>query len=80
MRAAKILGGTAQLARHLKVSTEEVIEWAAGLKPVPDPVLLSAVDVLLDQSAPRRTPSEAPDFGQTAEVLDAHRTQSRANH
>jgi hypothetical protein len=46
-RACVILGGIAQLARHLGVDESELKRWMRGEPQVPEPVFLAAVEVLL---------------------------------
>jgi hypothetical protein len=46
-RACVILGGIAQLAKHLEVAETELRLWMGGTPPVPEPVVLAAVEVLL---------------------------------
>jgi hypothetical protein len=51
-RACQILGGVAQLAAHLRVSTTMVYRWLDGEDPPPSNVFLKAVDLILPTWGP----------------------------
>lgn len=61
-KAADLLGGRKQLARHLRVPIGELESWMAGREVPPIGVFLKAVDLVLDETgAPRDTDAgEAP--------------------
>ena len=46
-RACLILGGVQYLAKHLKVSGEDLRRWMAGEEEPPEPVFLAAVEIIL---------------------------------
>jgi len=46
-RACVILGGIAQLSRHLEVAETDLRHWMGGNPQVPEVVFLAAVEVLL---------------------------------
>ena len=52
-RAAQIAGGPAQLRKYLKVSALCLAAWMSGADPAPTDVVLKAVDLIMEQSAPR---------------------------
>lgn len=62
-RAAERLGGVEALAVRLKVSQRLLAHYLEGKDPVPDSLMLSAIDVVLD---------DAPKGG-TSEPLIVHR-------
>jgi DNA-binding transcriptional regulator YiaG len=45
-KAAQILGGQAELARHLHVGSEELAAWMEGRSELPTPLFIAAVDVI----------------------------------
>jgi hypothetical protein len=45
-RAAVLVGGMDQLARHLHVTPSHLARWLAGKEPVPPGVFLRAVDLI----------------------------------
>jgi hypothetical protein len=49
-RAAELLGGEEQLARHLGVSTTRLFLWSAGAEKPPLSAFLRLADVLIDSS------------------------------
>jgi hypothetical protein len=61
-KAADLLGGRKQLARHLRVPIAELENWMSGSQVPPIGVFLKAVDLVLDETgAPRDTDAgEAP--------------------
>jgi hypothetical protein len=46
-RACLVLGGVAQLAKHLGVSDEELRRWMGGEEQPPERAFLGAVEVVL---------------------------------
>jgi hypothetical protein len=61
-KAADLLGGRKNLARHLRVPIGELENWMSGSQVPPIGVFLKAVDLVLDETgAPRDTDAgEAP--------------------
>jgi hypothetical protein len=51
-RACEILGGVAQLAAHLRVSTTMLYKWLDGEDAPPPNVFLKAVDLILPTWGP----------------------------
>jgi len=47
-RAAEILGGEEQLARHLKVTPSHLALWIRGIETPPTEFFLKAVDVIME--------------------------------
>jgi len=50
LRACMIAGDESDLARHLGVPAQYVVDWLLGDKPVPPDVFLRAVDLVLGAS------------------------------
>jgi hypothetical protein len=46
-RACLVLGGVAQLAKHLAVSDEHLLQWMRGEEQPPERAFLGAVEVVL---------------------------------
>jgi hypothetical protein len=42
-----ILGGIQSLAKHLKLSEEDLRRWMAGEEEPPEPVFLASVEIIL---------------------------------
>jgi DNA-binding transcriptional regulator YdaS (Cro superfamily) len=53
--AAEILGGDKALARHLGVSETVLSIYMTGSRELPDPLLLRAVDVILEERQSRHS-------------------------
>jgi len=47
-RAAELLGGEEQLARHLKVTPSHLALWIRGIETPPTEFFLKAVDVIME--------------------------------
>ena len=58
-RAAAELGGVERLAERLKVSPRVVQHCLTGHEPIPDALLLKAMDIILE-SLPSKTPAKGP--------------------
>jgi hypothetical protein len=50
-RACLVLGGAAQLAKHLAVSDEELRQWMRGAEQPPEHAFLGAVEIVLLHAA-----------------------------
>lgn len=70
-RACQILGGAAQLARHLKVSRPLLHSWLEGEEVPPSGVFLKAVDLIL--------PTWGPEDDALAKAIAATRPKKRDN-
>lgn len=53
-RAAAKLGGVEALAERMQIGHRVLRHYIEGKEPVPDAVLLRALDVLLDESDPKK--------------------------
>ncbi len=47
-RAAAMMGGVEPLAAHLKITQRLLQQYITGVEPVPDVLLLRAIDVILE--------------------------------
>ena len=74
-RAAETLGGTAQLAEHLKVEHAALERWIAGEEFPPHEAFLDALDIVA--AGPRLDPAARPAAGRTQAHAD--RLQAAAN-
>jgi hypothetical protein len=54
LACAELIGGVAELARHLNVPTETVAEWLAGRSSPPPEVLVTAVEEILQGHRKKR--------------------------
>jgi DNA-binding transcriptional regulator YdaS (Cro superfamily) len=56
-RAAQVLGGTEQLARHLAVKPSQLALWMGDAEPTPPDIFLKAVDLLAEHDDPGKRPN-----------------------
>lgn len=66
-KAADLLGGRKQLARHLRVPMDVLENWISGKEVPPIGVFLRAVDLVLDETA---APPRDTDPGEAAPAQD----------
>lgn len=59
-RAAEIMRGYEQLAAHLDVKLEELMQWAQGFEKPPTRVFLMVADVIARESAPQASRARPP--------------------
>jgi hypothetical protein len=60
-KAAELSGGQKRLARLLRVPLAELEKWIADKDDPPTAIFLKAVDLVLDETAPPGSGSEAAD-------------------
>jgi hypothetical protein len=51
-KTAEFAGGSARLARLLRVPLADLEKWSAGAETPPLPVFLRAIDLVLDETQP----------------------------
>jgi hypothetical protein len=56
-RASRKLGSDSELAARLRISDARLSTYLGGTLPIPDAVLLRAVDVVLDEPKPPSSPA-----------------------
>jgi hypothetical protein len=51
-KAAELIGGRKELARHLQVPVADLEKWIACSATPPHTIFLKAIDLVLDETAP----------------------------
>ena len=58
-RAAVLLGGVTALGERLDLAQRQLTDYLTGAEPIPDEILLAAIDIVLEELPDSRTPAHA---------------------
>jgi hypothetical protein len=58
-RAAVLLGGVAALGERLELAQRQLTDYLTGAEPIPDELLLAAIDIVLEELPDSRSPAHA---------------------
>jgi hypothetical protein len=58
-RAAVLLGGVSALGERLDLAQRQLTDYLTGAEPIPDEILLAAIDIVLEELPDSRTPAHA---------------------
>ena len=58
-RAAVLLGGVTALGERLELAQPQLTDYLTGAEPIPDELLLAAIDIVLEELPDSRSPAHA---------------------
>ena len=58
-RAAVLLGGVTALGERLELAQRQLTDYLTGAEPIPDELLLAAIDIVLEELPDSRSPAHA---------------------
>lgn len=58
-RAAVLLGGVTALGERLDLAQRQLTDYLTGAEPIPDEILLAAIDIVLEELPDSRSPAHA---------------------